>query len=147
MKHRPVKERFEEKFRITPGCWVWTAALGKKGYGHFWNGSHPVPAHRMSYELYEGEIPNGLHVLHRCDNVLCVNPSHLFLGTNLENVIDKIEKDRHPRGSKASTAKLTEEQVMAIRADMRSQRKIAADYGVSHTIIGYIKSNATWRHV
>lgn len=147
MKHRPAKERFEEKFRVTPGCWVWTAALGNKGYGHFWNGSKPVPAHRMSWELYEGEIQAGLHVLHRCDNHLCVNPNHLFLGTNLDNVFDKVQKGRHPVGEKGAKAKLTSDQVLAIRRDNRSQRRIAEDYGVSHTVIGHIKNRVIWRHL
>ena len=147
MKYRSVIDRFAEKFRVTPGCWVWTAALGNSGYGHFWSGTGPIPAHRMSYMLYKGEIGEGLSVLHRCDNRLCVNPDHLFLGTNKENTADMVSKDRQAKGSRLGAAKLNEAQIASIRADERSQRKIASEYGVSHTTIGQIKNNQLWRHV
>lgn len=147
MRARPLVERFNEKFRVTPGCWIWTASLGNKGYGHFWDGKKPTPAHRASYQIHFGEIVDGLFVLHRCDNRLCVNPDHLFLGTVQDNTADMVEKDRQAKGSRVGASKLTEGQIDAIRSDRRSQRKIGAEYGVSHTTIGQIKNNQLWRHV
>lgn len=146
MKRLSFADRFNSKFRITPGCWIWTAAIGNKGYGHFWSVVRPEPAHRVSYRLHNGEIADGLLVLHRCDNRLCVNPDHLFLGTNQDNMTDMVKKDRQAKGSSLGAAKLDESQIASIRADSRSQRKIAAEYGVSHTAIGEIKNNRLWRH-
>lgn len=141
-----VLTRFNAKFRVTPGCWIWTAALGNSGYGHFWAYGRPNPAHRISYQLFVGPVDD-LHVLHRCDNRLCVNPDHLFLGTIQDNTVDMVSKNRQAKGSRLGAAKLSENQIAAIRADTRSQRKIAADYGVSHTTIGQVKSRTLWRHV
>lgn len=95
---RPVQPRFESKFKKSEGCWNWEGGL-VCGYGQFAprHGKN-VRAHRFSYELYRGEIPTGMCVLHRCDNPRCVNPGHLFLGTNLDNTRDMIEKGRMRTG-------------------------------------------------
>ena len=143
---RTARDRFEEKFVKGDSCWLWTAALGGKGYGHFWFEGHPRPASQVSHMLYIGPIPDGLFVLHRCDNRRCVNPEHLFLGTNKENMDDMVSKGRQAKGAALGTAKLTEAQARAIREDKRSQRAIGRDYGVSHTVVGQIKSGAIWRH-
>lgn len=140
-------DRFVEKFRVTPGCWVWTAGLGSNGYGHFWNGLGPTPAHRMSYMLFIGAIPDGLGVLHKCDNRLCVNPDHFFLGDNADNTADMVSKGRQRKGAQVAASKLDDEQVKLIRSDSRSDRKVAHDYGVSHTTINDIRSNKIWRHI
>jgi hypothetical protein len=141
------KTRFEAKFVKAESCWLWAAAVGGSGYGHFWFRGRPRPSSQVSHLLYVGEIPAGMCVLHRCDNRLCVRPSHLFLGTNKENVEDKMRKGRQPRGEQSHAAKLTTEDVIAIRADQRSQRVIGAHYGISHTVVGQIKSRAIWRHI
>lgn len=90
-------------------CWLWTAAVTGNGYGHFAVGPRIgrrfIRAHRFAWKLFRGEIPNGLHVLHRCDNRLCCNPSHLFLGTNVDNVADKVAKNRQARVSNPRDAK------------------------------------------
>lgn len=89
-------DRFAEKYRVNAqtGCWEWTAERNRKGYGIFWRNASMTGAHRASYELHVGPIPDGLHVLHRCDNPPCVNPAHLFLGTNQDNVDDRQRKGR-----------------------------------------------------
>jgi hypothetical protein len=98
MKYRPVAERFEEKIHIEPncGCWLWTAGVCKKGYGTFELPRHTgsIGAHRLSWQLHRGPIPEGMHVLHRCDIPSCVNPAHLWLGTNADNVADRVKKRR-----------------------------------------------------
>lgn len=87
-------KKFEEKFVIEiSGCWRWIAATMGKGYGYFRVGAKLHGAHRVAYELYKGPIGNK-HVLHTCDNPWCVNPEHLFLGTNKENVLDMMAKGR-----------------------------------------------------
>jgi len=122
------------------GCLEWVGAIDKRtGYGTY--GGRGLGAHRVAYEEAKGPIPPGMLVCHTCDNPRCVEPAHLFLGTNYDNTIDCLRKGRHFSG------KLTEEQVRAIRADTRSQTKIAADYGVSTTSIRRLRSGRTWRHV
>jgi hypothetical protein len=100
---RVASARFWEKVEVRSEqeCWIWTAArVGRMGYGHFWPGPHQrlKLAHRYAFELIRGCIPPGMQVLHRCDTPQCVNPTHLFLGTNDDNVRDKISKGRQPRG-------------------------------------------------
>ncbi len=139
-------ERFEAKLQKTDGCWEWKAAIGGRGYGHYWFEGRPRPAHQVAFLLFKGPIAGGLFVLHKCDNRKCVNPAHLFLGTNAENMADMVSKRRQAIGSKVSSSKLTESQIAAIRQDQRSQRRIGSEYGVSHTTIGQIKSGQIWRH-
>jgi len=99
-----MKNSMEERFltfinKKENGCWEWNRYLDKDGYGQFKPNkkSNPKRAHRFSYELYVGKIPKGLFVCHKCDNPSCVNPEHLFIGTNKDNVRDMILKNRKPR--------------------------------------------------
>lgn len=91
-----IVERFEAKINKTESCWLWTAAKYVDGYGAFRlsNPRRQERAHRVAWQLYRGEIPNGLHVLHRCDVRECVNPFHLYLGTNADNVADRQQRGR-----------------------------------------------------
>lgn len=96
MKAIPFEVRFHQKYIPEPntGCWLWTDAPNRKGYGELVVGKKVLRAHRVSWFLHFGEIKEGLHVLHKCDTPACVNPCHLFLGTNSDNMIDKKLKGR-----------------------------------------------------
>lgn len=100
-KPRNIYERFEEKVERVPmsGCWIWTAQLEpKNGYGRFQvNGKTMGIAHRISYQIYKGEIPENLVVMHVCDTPACVNPDHLKLGTITDNNRDCLQKNRRPK--------------------------------------------------
>ena len=135
-------------------------------------------AHRFSYMLFVGDIPDEMCVLHKCDVPHCVNPSHLFLGTHIDNMADMVSKGRQSKGEEISerqrgglhwtrqhpesgklhifevhhgeavnSAKLTETEVRAIRADERSYRKIAADYGIAPGNVWFIRQRKSWAHV
>lgn len=88
------RARFESSFTVTPGCWLWNRQLYPSGYGSFFAHGRNRRAHRFSYELYKGEIPEGLLVLHSCDTPRCVNPDHLRVGTDQDNTQDKISRGR-----------------------------------------------------
>jgi hypothetical protein len=129
------------------GCIEWTAARNASGYGVTWNGQKTVLAHRYSYQLSVGPIPDGMHILHRCDNPPCINPDHLFPGDDNDNVVDMIAKGRNNIGQKNGSTKLTDEQVVAIRSDARTQRVIAKEYGISQSQVSWIKSGRGWKHM
>jgi hypothetical protein len=147
-----VIRRFEAKFvrRGPDDCWEWTASTTPWGYGKISTAKSELElAHRLAYLLANGKFDASLFVLHKCDNPPCCNPNHLFLGTQKANIDDMIRKKRHvlnPHlgGETHPTAKLTEVQVRAIRADGRKHRDIAKDYGVTHTAVGYIKRRKAW---
>lgn len=134
------------------GCRLWTGATNGRGYGQLRVKGKLYRAHRYVYELVNGPIPAGLCVLHRCDVRACVNPAHLFLGTNADNTADMMAKGRgvFPTGERASSAKLTEHQVRIIRqrcAAGETHRSVAAMFGISHNAVGSIVRRRTWREV
>src|ERR1035437_4143493 len=119
------EERFRKKYKWSlTGCWLWQAAT-RNAYGRFWNGKRMVNAHCFSHELYIGPIPDGLFVLHECNNPSCVRPSHLFLGTQFDNIHDMIQKGRRViiYGSKRSEAKLTEAIIKEVRASIKEKQE------------------------
>jgi hypothetical protein len=123
-----------------------------KEYGLFCWKQQTVKAHRASWSIYQGEIPAGAHVLHRCDNPPCVNPDHLFLGTHQDNMRDCSVKGRaaRPHGGASYLAKLTDADVMAIRAtpyDRRTLSLLAARYNLNRGTIHKIIKRKTWKHV
>lgn len=104
-------------------------------------------AYRAAYRLFRGPIPDGLFVLHSCDNGLCVNPAHLFVGTQADNMADKVKKNRQARGERSGQARLTEASVREIRAlnvQGMSERKLAARFGVSNAAIHSVLSGESW---
>jgi hypothetical protein len=109
--------RFWAKVQKGPGCWLWTAYRNRDGYGQFRVGGRMSKAHRVSWMLHFGPIPGGLDVLHRCDNPDCVNPSHLWLGTDADHTADKVAKGRQSRqkGEMHGQAKLCAAEVITIR--------------------------------
>lgn len=142
--------RFEAKYLRgrDEECWEWQASKYPVGYGQFKLQGKSRPASRVSWMLYRGPIPEGLFVCHRCDNRGCVNPNHLFLGTQSDNIKDCVAKGRHkgqPSGGQHSQAKLSPTDVAAIRADVRPSTQIAKDYPVGAGHIRAIKSGSTWR--
>lgn len=146
-----LKYRLFRKVSKDPdtGCWLWGGSKSADGYGRITVNNKLVGAHRVSFETFVGPIPAGLHVCHKCDTRNCVNPNHLFLGTNAENVSDKVSKGRQSflRGEQQAGAKLTENQVREIRSSNLSQRKLAAKLGVSQSVVFNVKRRNTWKHV
>jgi len=140
-------ERFWSKVDKTGECWVWTG-YKPEGYGRFSYCENAVrtniPAHRYSWELHSGKIPEGMFVCHQCDNPPCIRPEHLFLGSNIDNIVDSIEKKRH------SFAKLTIDQVKLIRSPelaTHSSQELATMFGVSSYTISKVLDRTTWAHL
>lgn len=135
-------------FSVLTGCWEWDGGLGSSaGYGQYTVNYKNFLAHRVSYTTFYGDIPQGMCVLHKCDNRACVNPYHLFLGTKGQNNKDRATKDRSCMGIAHPLHKLTEQDILEIRKSLLSSRKIAKVYGVSPTLIKNIRNYITWRHV
>ena len=131
-------------------CWIWIGC-SRCGYGIFKINNHQKLTHRYSYQIHVGEIPTNLCVLHRCDERLCVNPVHLFLGTRADNSRDMVEKERQARGGQLPQAILTENQVREIRI-RRSQNNdstslLSKEFNVSTCQIRRIITRTSWRHV
>lgn len=134
-------------------CWVWMAYINQGGYGVFSPGPKQLQlAHRFSWELAFAKIPYKTLVLHKCDNPACVNPAHLFLGTQTDNMRDCIAKGRFPsrKGSSNGRAKLSYEKVVHIRRyanrTRKTQREIGAKFGISQSYVSYILLGKGWKH-
>jgi hypothetical protein len=161
---RPPEDRFWEKVSRSPdGCWTWEGCGTGGGYGHFGLarnrtlGVHvQVDAHRAAWLFTYGD-PGELQVCHVCDNRLCVRPSHLFLGTQSDNLRDMVSKGRHwlqmspgssIKGEAQGRSKLTDEKVREIRArTAESASSLAREFGVSRTLIRFVRTGKNWRHV
>lgn len=136
------------------GCWIWIGGSGHYGYGAFY--FRPPRkmefAHRVSYTLYRGEIPEGKHILHTCDNPFCVNPDHLFIGTPLDNMRDKMKKGRHVawKSDECNLSKLTTSKVLEIKKlikDGLNNRQIGNMFDVIPETIWHIRHGKTWKKV
>lgn len=152
--------RFWINVEKTDGCWLWKGTENGDGYGimQLYKGRMVKP-HRVSWTIHHGLIPEGLHVLHNCpggDNTLCVNPSHLWLGTNQDNVDDKMAKGRFVpfpimRGEASPLAKLTDDGVREIRSIYAAGGvtiyDLAKDFGVAFQTISKVIRRKTWKHV
>lgn len=140
-----MKIKFEKFVIRSSGCWDWAAYKNKQGYGIMLHRNKTLKAHRASYMIYKGDIPDGIFVLHACDNPSCANPEHLFLGNNLINMRDMAAKKRNkPR------SKLLEHQIKTIKQLLKlgvSCAKIGRDYNVSDVCIWSIKNNKSWKDI
>lgn len=148
-----VARTFAEAFtaNVAPdehGCWCWVGRRQNK-YGHLSFKSKAYRAHRFSYLVFKGPIPDGLYVCHSCDNPLCVNPEHLWLGTNADNRADSVAKRRHARGNTCGKSKLNEDQVCTLVTLVQvgnTQREVAKLFGVTQANVSSIMTNKTWRN-
>jgi HNH endonuclease len=152
---RPLSERFWEKVGKQPGCWIWTGKRNRQGYGRAYSGGefgYEIAAHRLAWELTNGPIPPGLCVLHRCDNPSCVNPDHLWLGSQADNVRDMIDKGRRGDSSligvRNGRAKLTPEAAGQIRSlharGLATYTDLARVYGVGKSTICRVVLERAW---
>jgi len=138
-------------------CWEWEGVVNEQGYGRFWNDGKHYMAHRFAWEAVNGPIPEGMNCLHKCDNPTCVRvekgeSSHIFIGTQQDNVDDKMAKGRHRvnplKGEDCSYSKLTEQDVVAIRSATGITQKALSDkYGVKQSTICNIIHRKIWKHV
>lgn len=139
MAKQPIEERFWKYVRKTPMCWVWVGVRHGKGYGQITMGRTTVKAHRVSYEIHHGSIPDGLQVMHACDNPPCVNPDHLSVGSNRDNMRQRAERGRTAREFQIPQTKLSDAEVCAIRTKYSlggtTHRRLAIEFGVSHPTI------------
>lgn len=142
----PKRKTFEERFwgnaePITEsGCLIWMGHTGHAGHGHVGIGGVVKRAHRVAWEAVNGPIPEGLSVLHRCDTPCCINPVHLFLGTQVDNMDDMNKKGRGARGEKHGQAKLSDADVRAIREDSRQGVVVAKEYGICPSHVSDIRN-------
>jgi len=150
---RSLRERFMEKFiKGSPEeCWPWLAAVNAKGYGVIRDEDTMRLAHRIAWVFENGSIPDGLCVLHSCDTPACVNPKHLFLGTNMDNTTDMIQKGRMAVGSKIKSSVLTDDDVREIRLlycpFIVTQEYLAERFGVTRATISRIINRQQWQHL
>lgn len=160
MGKRGPKPRTDEQFKRhfwsrvdkDEDCWLWTGAKDSNDYGLVGRSRRMLRVHRVAWEFTYGRpIPEGLCVLHRCDNPPCVNPDHLFLGTKADNHADSVAKNRHSFGERNGMAKLTFREVRFIRkayaAGLGTHRKLADRFGVSQDTIWKVVRRKSWKSV
>lgn len=166
MAYRTLSDLLEWTEEASNGCLEWMRALDKDGYAAVFIGGKNLRGHRVAYGFAHGSIPDGLHVLHNCDNRRCINPEHLRLGTNDDNVADRVARDRTAkgerngrytkpeafsnailRGEKNGASVITAGDAMAIREMPGSSRYLARKFGLSQSQIQNIKHHRSWAHV
>lgn len=142
------RRRFLAKVKRTRKCWIWTGAIMKSnsGYGTIGIGGVMRLAHRVAWIIKNGRVPELLLVLHSCDNPACVRPSHLWVGTQKQNIQDMINKNRGARGLSVG-AKLSEDQVKQMRSSGRTQQSLAKQYGINQATVWAILNRVTYRYV
>lgn len=148
----PLIERFWKKIKKEESCWIWTAAKLPRGYGFIGKGGRGngyIYAHRLSYILHKGDIPKGMFILHSCDNPSCVNPDHLFLGTQMDNMKDMRTKDRGTQGDSHPNAIITKQIASSIREEYKkggtSLSILGRKYGICFQHVHDIIKNKIWR--
>lgn len=157
LQSRPVESWFLDRVKRHPrtGCWEWQRGTNRKGYGSVRFGGRSFPtylAHRVSYVLFCGDLADGVFVCHACDNPLCVNPVHLFVGDQQANMDDMRRKGRWggPVGERSQFAKLTAADVVVIRqryGNGESPIAIGRDYGITYNAVFLVATGRKWKHV
>lgn len=145
---RSLEELFWPRVAKSEGCWLWTGPPGSNGYGKV--GKPTISAHRASWRINIGPIPDGVLVLHRCDNRMCVRPDHLFLGTHAENSADMVAKGRQARGDTNGNRKLCEEDAKGILdylADGIPGSVTARMFNVSQSTVSAIRKGRLWSYL
>lgn len=150
-----IKDRFWQKVQKSEkGCWPWIACKNSDGYGQFGFRGRVDGAHRVSWILSHGELPKGAHVLHKCDNPVCVNPDHLFIGTHQDNMEDRTRKGRSRGrglpGELSGHNKLTNNIVLKIRKlheQGTSQKQISNQFAIHKATVNDVVLRKTWRHI
>jgi len=149
-----ARQRFDEKWMPEPnsGCWLWIGAYSSFGYGQLWGGkSFGVPgniaAHQASWIFNRGPIPDGMVIMHKCDNPSCVNPDHLRVGTFKDNTADMLRKNRSPKGESSYRAILKEADIKVIRDRSIPIKELTKRFGVTKAAIDNIRLRRSWRHV
>ena len=149
-RHLPLVERLANRSKLDPvtGCINWTGTA-VRGYGRIRVGPREVLTHRLAFELARGPIPAGLEVLHRCDNPSCMNPEHLRVGTHTDNMRDMAAKGRSgdQRGLRNGRARLTPDDVFAIRASTGGTAAVAAQFGIAQDYVRQIRKREAWSHL
>lgn len=143
-----IKNRLDNHSVPEPnsGCFLWTGFIDRlNGYGKLNYGGRCIGAHRLAYAAYKGIVPPRSFVCHSCDTPSCVNPDHLFLGTNSDNVTDRHKKGRTAYGEMLS--KLTIKQIAAIKSASGNQTEIGQRFGISQSQVSRIKLGQTWKHL
>ena len=141
--------RFNSSYKIeSNGCWVWIKSL-RCGYGRFFVGGFHYSAHRYSWEAANGDIPSGMQINHLCNNPSCVNPDHLYVGNQTENMRDMLMagRGRHKKGESTALSKLTDSAVREIRGSLETTAKLARVYNVSESAVRSARKGKTWKHV
>jgi hypothetical protein len=131
------------------GCLLWCGPVNEQGYGRLYIGKRATRANRWAWKQRHGPIPKGQHVLHKCDVTYCVNVDHFFLGTNAENISDKMRKGRYRclRGERHPNSKLNENAVRHIRSKVESAACYASLYGVTPELVWMVQGRKIWKHV
>lgn len=146
---KTIEERFWEKVDKSGDCWLWLGQTNG-GYGVISCNGKDKYAHRVSWQIHNGNIPGDILVLHTCDNPPCVNPDHLWLGTDADNTNDKVKKNRHLCGSSQPNSKLHESDVLVIRelwSVGTSKKAIAWLFDIAEGTAYQIAKRTSWRHI
>lgn len=145
----PLETRFWSRVAKQEGCWLWRGGFSSTGYGAISYQDKQLGAHRVSYELHFGKIPDGMHVCHTCDNRACVNPDHLFLGTVQDNLRDAACKGRTAGGMRNGNVRFTKDEILEIRASAKTTgiNEIARQRQASATHISRIVRRLLWKNI
>lgn len=146
-REAPLTDRIMSRLECDPnsGCWLWSGAVNRKGYGLIGVGQRTALVHRALFECTNGPIPDGLQACHRCDTPACANPDHIFLGSGAENVADMVRKGRQVAGERQRVAKLTTEAAREIMSSEDPASLLAALYGVDRATIYCVQTGRSWR--